>query len=295
MSFIYEQHWQTGCHTSFSKIISNTLRNAINEGMYTTQFFMGSRQGFTRQVISKEDIQDCKKLLSIYNLNVFTHFPYTANLAGQKECLAWNGNDEQDKKTIKVLKGLQYELDTISKLGNNTGVVIHPGNHIHTKKGLKTIAKSINRLKFNKNSNLLLENTAGQGTSLARTFEEIKTIIDNVDEKKRENVNVCIDTCHIFAYGTYDLSKVSEVDRMFNDFDRVIGLKKFRLLHLNDSMCKRGTKKDRHASIGNGYIWGKSFTSLIYLLDKCTEYNIPIVLETTMLDLITLSQLKVLE
>lgn len=284
--------WLVGAHTGFSGRICDTLWTSVNYGMYATQFFMGNPKGFNRSEISLTDIEECKKILKRFPMHVFTHFPYIANLAGSKDILAWNGNETQDGKTRHVLKGLQYELDVLNNFNEKScGIVIHPGNHTHRQKGITAICESINQLKFPGHVKLLLENSAGQGTSLATTFDEIASIINGVNENKQQHLGVCIDTCHIYAYGTYDLSDVKEIDRMFSDFDEQIGLEKFSLLHLNDSKCVKGSKKDRHACLGTGYIWGESMESLIYLLNKCNEFNIPIILETHGLDMITLANL----
>jgi deoxyribonuclease-4 len=271
-----------GSHLQFNKNISSTLKNAISLNMQSVQFFMGGPQSFTRSQITDSDLKDSLETIHNTNINVFTHFPYVANLAGSKSCLVWNGDSAQDSKTTALLKNLEYELNTISKLktsSNTVGVVIHPGNYTNTNDGLLAIAKSINKMKLSDNSMLLLENTAGGGTSLCGTLEEIKVILDNVSEKK--NVGVCIDTCHLFAYGDYDISKTDEVDRFFDDFDKIIGLSYFKLLHLNDSKEKLKSRKDRHALIGTGNIWKDNcLDSLIYLMKKCQQYNICSVLET---------------
>lgn len=280
-----------GAHTQFSGRICDTLWTSINFGMYSTQFFMGSPQGFKRATILENDITECKKILSRYPLSVFSHYPYVANLAGSKDILAWSDNDDQSRKTEFVLKGLQYELDTIGRIGsNNCGVVIHPGNYTDRKKGLKTISKSINKLVFKNDAKLLLENSAGQGTSLATTLEEIKMIIDGVDEEKKRNIGVCIDTCHTFAYGLYNLTKPTEVVKLFNDFDDVIGLEYLSLIHLNDSETVFKSKKDRHALIKEGFIWSKDSSALDVLCSISIEKQIPMVLETHGVDMLKFSK-----
>jgi apurinic endonuclease APN1 len=250
---------------------------------------MGNPQGFNRAKISEEDLKECKKILNRYPMAVFSHFPYVANLAGSKDSLAWCGDVSQDKKTKHVLTSLEYELNTLSHLKG--GVVIHPGNYTNRKEGLETIAKSINKLDLLPDAKLILENSAGQGTSLATTLDELKIILDGVDAKNKDNMGVCIDTCHIFAYGDYDLRKRDEVDRLFKDFDRKIGMENFSLLHLNDSVERLKSKKDRHACLGCGHIWEGDMTPLKYLLCKCKENNIPIVLETTGADMLTLADI----
>jgi deoxyribonuclease IV len=292
MACICEVKWTVGAHTCFEKRICDTLWTSVNYGMYATQFFMGNPYSFTRAEITSGDIEESKKILRRFPMSVFTHFPYVCNLCGSKDILAWNGHSAQDAKTGKVLQCLEYELGVVASLGvERSGVVLHPGNYPDRKIGLETIGRSINKINFAKGSKLVLENSAGQGTSLATTFREIRTILDSVDESKRGNIGVCIDTCHIYAYGEYDLSRISEVDRMFREFDECVGLDKLSLVHLNDSETVRGSKKDRHACLGQGKIWKGGMESLVYLLNKCERNKVPMVLETDMVDMLTLANL----
>lgn len=293
MNRVYDVDWEIGAHTGFSGRICDTLWTSVNYGMYTTQFFMGNPQSFDRAKISFQDISECKKILKRYPMHVFSHFPYIANLAGSVASLAWSGDENQDRKTSYILKSLEYELSVLSNFTKSrSGVVIHPGSFKDKKKGLAAISQSINKINFTPGSKLILENASGQGTALATTFEEIKTIIDGVEEGKKDHIGVCIDTCHIFAYGGYDLSKIEEIDRMFTEFDKIIGLDRLTLIHLNDSETKLHGKVDRHACLGTGHIWSKDFESLKYLMKRCSNLHIPAVLETHGMDMITLSILR---
>lgn len=291
MTTAYSIDWNIGAHTKFSQSIYPTVSQAISCGMYTVQFFMGNPQSCKRQRISEEDIKKTNILSERFPMFIYSHFPYIANFAGKssKDGLAWNGNSSVDAFLRTILKELEYELDVLSKIGN--GVVIHPGSYPDRDAGHLTVSKSINLINFSEGSMVLLENCAGEGNKLCKTFEEIKIVLDNIDNSKLKNVGVCVDTAHIWGQGDYDISKISEVDRMFNDFIEIIGIHNFKLLHLNDSEVPLGSKKDRHACLGKGYIWGESFDSLIYLLDKCKSLNIPMVLETNGSDMITLAKL----
>lgn len=289
---IYDVKWEIGAHTSFEKRICDTIWTGVNYGMYTVQFFMGNPYGFDRSKITYEDLTESRHILNRFPMSVFTHFPYVSNLAGSKDVLAWDGDKIQDGKTSHIIKSLEYELGVIAQLGvKKSGVVIHPGNFPHREKGLEAISKSINRINFNKGSKLILENSAGQGVSLATTFREIGKIIDGVTENKRDNVGVCIDTCHIYAYGDYDLSEERDVDRMFRDFEECIGIDKLSLIHLNDSQNARNSRKDRHACLGEGCIWKECNRSLVYLLERCDKIGVPMVLETDISDMKVLSGL----
>ena len=291
---VYAINWNIGSHVSFEEqTVFLTVQNAINQGMYTTQFFMGNPQSCKRCRISEEDIINTQNFIKKFPMNIFSHFPYIANFAGKassKNGLVWNGNTEVDKYISHIISELEYELLILSKFGK--GVVIHPGSYSDRSKGHDAVIKSINKINFPENSMLLLENCAGEGNKLCKNLKEIKYIIDNIEDPKRKNIGVCIDTAHLWGEGDYDLSIVTEITRFFEDFKNIIGLEYFKLLHLNDSEVPLGSKKDRHACLGKGQIWNSSFESLVYLLNTCKKYHIPMVLETNSSDMITLAKLS---
>lgn len=280
MSFIEQTNLRIGSHLGFSKQLLPTIEKAIDYEMGSCQFFLGNNKSFTRQKLSQEDIDKCRALSDEYMLSIFSHYPYTSSLLGTKDSLAWSGDKIQDAKSTKVVQELEYELYALSQVSETNGVVVHPGSFPVTNDGLDTIAKTINKIKFAENSKLLLENSASEGTKIPRNFKEMKRIFDGIDGLKKDYVGCCIDTAHIQGSGIYDLRKRDEVDKMFHDFDKYIGLDKFDLLHLNDSEVKLGAKKDRHSCIGFGKIWEEDNESLKYLLTKCSEKFIPVILET---------------
>jgi deoxyribonuclease-4 len=286
MDFISSNNINIGGHISFSRLLSPTIVEAYKYGMKAVQFFLGNPKAFKRQRLNDKEIEMCCKLCKEHSISTFSHYPYTSSLVGSVASLAWNGDEVQDKKTENILQELEYEINTLGRCcGGNCGVVIHPGSFKKRDDGLATIAKTINKLNFEGHSKLLLENSAGEGTKLPRDFTEFVKIFDVVDSSKKDNVGVCIDTAHIWGSGVYDLRLRDEVDRMFYEFDKYIGLDKFNLLHLNDSAVPFGSKKDRHECLGEGFIWKEDDESLKYLLKKCSESNIPIILETP--DIIT--------
>lgn len=287
--------WEVGAHTSFSGNIFETLKRSVFYSMMVTQFFLGSPKSFTRHRATQQDIENSKRLLSRFPMHVFSHFPYVANFVGSVKQLAWEGNAEQDAKTLLIIRELEHELNVLSNFnmgGKRNGVVIHPGNYKDKRLGLSKIAESINKINFSEGSTLLLENAAGKGVSLCTTFQEIKDVYDQVLPEKQMHIGVCVDTAHICGVGDYDLSKGEDVKRMFKEFDEILGIEKFTLLHLNDSHIPLGGKDDRHALLGSGYIWGESYDSLILLLDMCQKNGIPIMLETHGLDMLVLGALS---
>lgn len=266
--------------------------------MQTIQFFMGNpKSAWKRQDISEEDIDNTQTLLARFPMNVFSHYPYCANLAGQasKGGLAWSGNHAVDGKLRGVIKALEYELSILANFRfreRRSGVVIHPGSYVDRAAGHRAVSKTLNRINFPEGSVLLLENCAGEGNKLCRTFEEIQGVLGDLDQDKKPHVKVCVDTAHIWGQGDYDLRETEEIDRMFEDFDHYLGIENFYLLHLNDSEVPLGSKKDAHACLGDGHIWKEDFAPLIHLLNKCKEYQIPMVLETHGIDMLTLAQIQ---
>lgn len=290
---VISMYWEVGSHVPFSREITPSIIHAIQNGMYSMQFFLGNPKSFTRQRVNGADIHTSQILLEKYPTNVFSHFPYTSNLCGSVDSLAWSGDNMVDGKLTTLLSELSYELSVLSQFSESrSGVVIHPGCYSNIKSGLATIATSINTLTFTKNARLILENSAAEGRKLCKNFQEIKQVIDQVTPSKRDHVGVCVDTAHVWGAGLYDLSLVSEVDRMFDEFSITIGIDRFTLLHLNDSCVPFGSRKDRHESLKQGQIWGSSHESLVYLLNKCKEHEIPMVLETPGFDMLTLAQIQ---
>ena len=276
---------EIGAHLGFSTTLFPTLSEAVQRGMLTVQFFMGNpKSAWKRTQLKDDDIDECRSLMERFPLNVFSHFPYCANLAGKSKLgeLAWSGNDSVDRSLAGVMDALEMELATVAKLqSGRTGVVIHPGSYPDRDVGHVTVAETINRLSFPPGSTLLLENCAGEGNKLCRDFRELRGVLDLIDLRKRPHVKVCVDTAHLWGQGDYDLSTVEGIDAMFSDFDELLGMSSFHLLHLNDSRVPLGSKKDAHAPLGEGYIWGDSFASLTRLIDHCKTHGIPMVLETS--------------
>jgi deoxyribonuclease-4 len=178
----------------------------------------------------------------------------------------------------KSLIALQIELDRCDQL-DVPYLVSHPGGHLGSgvEPGVKRVSAAINRIHDERPDGrcmLLLETTAGQGTTLGRSFEEIAAIIDGVENKGR--VGVCFDTCHVFAAG-YDIRDRESYEATMRQFDEVIGLDNLKVFHLNDSKKGLGSKVDRHAHIGEGEIGRAAFG---YLLADARFKGISGVLET---------------
>ncbi len=238
-----------GCHLSISKGYENMGKEALEIEANTFQFFTRNPRGGK---IKDLNIEDINNLLEIMKKNQFAkilaHAPYTMNLCSDKEDIREFAKNmlKEDLERMEYLPGNMYNF--------------HPGSHVGqgVEKGIEYIVKALNEvLTKTQSTTVLLETMAGKGTEIGRSFEEIKTIIDKVSLK--EKLGVCLDTCHINDAG-YD---VSDIDKVLNEFDKIIGLKYLKAIHLNDSMNVLGSHKDRHQKIGEGTIGISNFEKII--------------------------------
>jgi deoxyribonuclease-4 len=178
----------------------------------------------------------------------------------------------------KSLQAFRDELETCSRLGIRK-VVMHPGSHLtdSVESGLRRVSEAFDRL-FGEvpgfEGRVLLETTAGQGTNLGRTFEELRAIIDG--SRFPERFGICFDTCHTFAAG-YDTSSEEGYRDTMMQFDRVIGLDRLECFHFNDSRKGLGSRVDRHEHIGQGSLGINPFR---FILNDPRFVAIPKILET---------------
>jgi len=184
---------------------------------------------------------------------VTVHSSYLVNIAGP-----------DDNVTEKSINDLACELERAEVL-NIPFVVFHPGAHkgIGEKYALKSIAENVNKIFSKSNSKstfLLLETTAGEGTTMGYKFEHFAEIFNKLKDLSR--IGVCIDTCHIFAAG-YDFRDEKSYYETIEKFDKIVGLKFLKVFHLNDSKFPSGSKMDRHEEIGSGEIGLNGFRILV--------------------------------
>jgi deoxyribonuclease-4 len=291
-SFI-SMDWIVGSHVGFAGSFLPSVEKAKGVFKIIQLFFGNPIKAFDRSAFVKTDLVATKKFIRENEISVISHYPYTANFAGSVKELAWTEKSD-DSKMLKLLEELSYEMSVLAYLkteNNITGVVIHPGSFPDRKKGLDAIVTSINNIVFKKNFKLILENSAGSGTTLCATFEEISYILKNINESQKPHVGVCIDTAHIHGVGKYNLSKVEDVQRMFMEFDEIVGKEHLTIVHLNDSEVKLGSRVDRHARIGTGHIWSNSLEGFVYLLNELQSRKIPAILETHVSDIYTIQKI----
>ena len=257
-----------GSHVSYTKEegLLGSVKEALSYNSNTFMFYTGAPQNTKRTKINEEKTLEAQKLMKENNINiddVIIHAPYIINLANDKDEQKWNF-------TVTFLK---QEIERAKILGIKK-IVLHPGSHVGLgiEKGLENISKGLDIvLKEKEGPIICLETMAGKGTELGKTFEEIKKIIDNVENNNR--LMVCLDTCHLNDAG-YDMSNIDEV---LEEFNKIIGEEKIGCIHINDSKNKKGSHKDRHENIGLGYIGFENLSKIIH--HKKLE-NIPKILET---------------
>ncbi|NFR85208.1 deoxyribonuclease IV [Clostridium botulinum] len=253
-----------GCHLSSSKGFKNMGENALKIGANTFQFFTRNPRGSKAKDIDENDVKEFLELAKENNFcKILAHAPYTLNA-----CSA----DERNREfAIEIMAD---DLKRMEYLPNNL-YNFHPGNHVKqgTEVGIEYISSALNSiLKKDQTTKVLLETMSGKGTEVGRNFEEIAEIIKRVELK--EHVGVCLDTCHIHDAG-YDI--VNNLDKVLEEFDSIIGLDKLYAIHLNDSKNPFESHKDRHETIGNGYIGLEAVTNIINHPKLC---QLPFFLET---------------
>ena len=187
--------------------------------------------------------------------------------------------------TLKLQNSREAFIEEMQR-AESLGLVMlnfHPGSHLKEvaeEQCLQLIAESINiALEATSGVTAVIENTAGQGTNLGHRFEQLAFLVDRIEDKTR--VGICLDTCHLFASG-YDLQTAEAAGFTFSEFDRIVGLRYLRAMHLNDALKPLGSRVDRHASIGKGTIGLEAF-SFVMSHPACEE--IPLILETPDSDL----------
>ena len=231
-----------GCHLSVTDGYEAMGKKMSRFGGNTFSWFTRNPRGGKTKPVIPEDVEALRKHLADEGFGpIVAHGSYTMNLCSAKEETRANGLDmlAQDLARMKLLPGNYYNF--------------HPGAHTGqgTETGIRQIAESLNRLMAlaEMQTTVLLETMAGKGSEIGGTFEELREIIDRVE--CRDKIGVCFDTCHTWDAG-YDI--VNDLDGVLAHFDDVIGLTRLKAVHFNDSKNDRGSHKDRHEKLGQGFL-----------------------------------------
>ncbi|SFL14050.1 deoxyribonuclease IV [Halanaerobium salsuginis] len=242
-----------GKHVSIAGGIAESPARAAAIDCNTMQIFVGNPRGWKNKDLPAAEIKEFKQKRNKYNINpVVVHAAYLINLASPKQEL-W-------EKSISALKS---EYKRCDRLGAEY-LVFHPGSHTGSgfKAGINRISQALNDIlaEVESDTMILLENTAGAGTTIGAKFSQLGQIIDKLDQP--EKIGVCLDSCHAFA-AEYNLTKKSEFEHLLDDFKTEIGLDKLKVIHLNDSKHDSGSKKDEHAHPGQGKLGKKAIARII--------------------------------
>ncbi len=257
-----------GSHVSFNnkKQLLGSVEEAISYNANTFMIYTGGAQSTMRSAINDELTYEGYKLMLENNINaknVIVHAPYIVNLANRSD------KNKYDFYIDFFIK----ELDRCKTLGLDK-IVLHPGSATTCTKeeAIENIVHGINLVyKSTTNTMILLEFMSGKGTEVGTSIDELKAIIDKIEDKNR--IGVCLDSCHMNDAGI----DISKIDEFLDEFDSKIGIDKIKCFHINDSMNPIGSHKDRHANIGYGTIGFNNLLNVVY--NKRLE-GIPFILET---------------
>lgn len=271
-----------GAHVSSSGGVSNAPINAQKIGARAFALFTKNQRQWSAKDLSEDEItlfRENLKKSQIEPKYILPHDSYLINL----------GHPEIEARE-KSLEAFIDEVKRCEALGLDK-LNFHPGSHLQkiSKKSesyqddldfaeemcLSAISNSLKKtLKATENITLVIENTAGQGSNIGYKFEHLAYLINKCKDKSR--IGVCIDTCHLFSSG-YDIRDRESFEKTWSEFDRIVGFKYLKAMHINDSKAKFGSRVDRHHSIGEGEIGIEFFKML--MSDKRFD-DIPLILET---------------
>ena len=239
-----------GCHLSSSKGFAAMGRQALELGANTFQFFTRNPRGSRAKDLDTADAAALTELMASHGFGpVIAHAPYTLNLcSGEEKNRAFARETmADDLRRLEFLPGQLYNF--------------HPGSHVGqgTDTGVALIAEALNQiLRPDQSTTVLLETMAGKGSEVGGRFEELRAILDQVELSGK--MGICLDTCHVSDAG-YDI--IHDLDGVLTEFDRILGLDRLKAIHLNDSKNPPGSRKDRHACLGEGTIGLEALTRIV--------------------------------
>lgn len=261
--------FKIGSHVGMSgkKMFLGSVEEAISYGANTFMIYTGAPQNTKRKPIEELNIQKGLDLMKKNNLqieDIVVHAPYIINL----------GNAVKPETFEIAVQFLRTEIERTDAIGAPR-IVLHPGAHVGegANVGINKIIEGLNEvLTSTQKTTVALETMAGKGTECGRSFEEIAAIIEGV--KLKDKLSVCFDTCHVHDAG-YDI--VNNFESVIEEFDKIVGIDKISVIHLNDSKNVVGAHKDRHENLGFGHI---GFDALNKIAHFEAFKNIPKILET---------------
>ncbi|MGM0842023.1 MAG: deoxyribonuclease IV [Bacillota bacterium] len=256
-----------GSHVSMSgkKMLLASSEEAVSYGANTFMIYTGAPQNTRRKKIEDLNIEAGIAHMKENGIeDIVVHAPYIINI----------GNNTNPATFELGVNFLRSEIERTEALGAGQ-IVLHPGAHVGAgaDKGIVKIIEGLNEvLTKDHKVQIALETMAGKGSECGRSFEELAQIINGVELNDR--LSVCFDTCHTHDAG-YDI--VEDFDGVLEEFDKIVGIDRLKVLHINDSKNARGASKDRHENIGFGHI---GFKALNYIVHHPQLQEVPKILET---------------
>ncbi|MEI3611694.1 deoxyribonuclease IV [Pseudogracilibacillus sp. SO30301A] len=256
-----------GSHVSMSgkKMLLGSSEEATSYGANTLMIYTGAPQNTRRKPIEELNIDAGIEHMKENGISdIVVHAPYIINIA----------NTIKPATFELGVSFLQSEIERTEAIGAKQ-IVLHPGAHVGAgaDEGIKKIIEGLNEvITKDQTVQIALETMAGKGTEIGRSFDEIAKIIDGVTHN--EKLSVCFDTCHVHDAGYH---VAAGFDDVLNDFDKIVGVDRIKVVHVNDSKNERGAGKDRHENIGFGHI---GFKALHYVIFHEEFEKIPKILET---------------
>lgn len=238
---------------------------AVSYGANTFMIYTGAPQNTRRKKIEELNIEAGQKHMKEHGIDeIIVHAPYIINI----------GNTIKPETFELGVNFLRSEIERTEALGAGQ-IVLHPGAHVGAgaEEGIKKIIEGLNEVLTGKETlQIALETMAGKGSECGRSFEELAMIIDGV--KYNDRLSVCFDTCHTHDAG-YNIT--DDFDGVLAEFDKIVGIERLKVLHINDSKNERGAQKDRHENLGFGHI---GFATLNYIVHHPQLKDVPKILET---------------
>lgn len=256
-----------GSHVSMSgkKMLLAASEEAVSYGANTMMIYTGAPQNTRRKKIEDLNIEAGQQHMKENGISEFiVHAPYIINI----------GNTTNPNTFQLGVDFLRTEIERTEALGAKQ-IVLHPGAHVGAgaDKGIERIIEGLNEVLTGKETlQIALETMAGKGTECGRSFEELARIIDGVHHN--DKLSICFDTCHTHDAG-YNVAE--DFDGVLNEFDKIIGVDRIKVLHINDSKNERGARKDRHENIGFGHIGFEALNGIVHHPQLTT---VPKILET---------------
>jgi deoxyribonuclease-4 len=264
---LFKNNPPLGAHTSIAGGVFNAIYSGAEIACEVVQIFSKNQMQWRGKPLSSEEVDKFQRAIAETGIiPMVVHDSYLINLAGPNKFIY--------RKSLEALADELQRCETLQI----PYLVMHPGSHLGQgeQRGLAQLADALGQC-YEKagvaNTTVLLETTAGQGSNLGYTFEQLKYLMAHSSLKER--IGVCLDTCHIFAAG-YDLRNKKVWESSKQKFDQIIGLENLKIIHANDSKKELGSRVDRHARIGQGKIGLKGFSLLIKDPDL---QKIPFILE----------------